>query len=463
MRSYGQEADPWQYSPLQNGDARVPAGNYYIETYGCQMNDHDSEKMSALLEQTGLTEVSSPDQADVVIINTCSIRDKSEHKVYSALGKLKPLKARNPRMITVVAGCVAQQEKDRLLNRVGHLDLVLGTHSIADLPVLLERIRKSRERLNYTDFVPDVTSLHIPSPRKGKNGVCSYVTIMQGCSNFCTYCVVPFTRGPEQSRPQAEIIEEVRVLARSGVKEVTLLGQNVNAYGKDLNSGESFVQLLTELDRIPGIRRIRFTTSHPKDFTDDMARAMADLESVCEHVHLPLQSGSDRVLKAMNRRYTRSEYLEKVAGLRKLIPGVAITTDIIVGFPGETEFDFSETISALTQIRYDQIFSFKFSPRPGTAGCRLSDQILEEIKRERLAAVHALQDEITARYHQDAEGTVEEVLIEGIRLSTGQAFGRTRTNKIVNLQANDSVEEGDLVNVRLIRGLKHSLLGRLLR
>ncbi len=438
-------------------------GNYYIETYGCQMNEHDSEKMSALLEETGLTEVYFADEADVVIINTCSIREKAEHKVYSALGKLKALKARNPGVITVVAGCVAQQEKNKLLTRVGHLDLVLGTHSIAELPLLLKRIRQSRERLNYTSFSSDVESLHLPAPLKGRNSVCSYVTIMQGCSNFCTYCVVPFTRGPEQSRPEAEIVDEVRALVQKGVKEVTLLGQNVNAYGKDLGFAASFVDLLIALDRISGLHRIRFTTSHPRDFTDDMAKAMADLESVCEHVHLPVQSGSDRILTAMNRGYSRREYLEKLVGLRERVPSVSVTSDIIVGFPGETESDFAETISALSEIRYDQIFSFKFSPRPGTAGRKLSEQIPDEIKSERLAAVHALQDEITAKYHRDAEGTVEEILIEGIRSETGQTFGRTRTNKIVNLEGSNSVQEGNLVKAKLIRGLKHSLLGERLR
>jgi len=423
------------------------------------MNEHDSEKMSALLENLGLAAVSSADAADVVIINTCSIREKAEHKVYSALGKVKSLKKKNPAMVTVVAGCVAQQEKEKLLRRASHLDLVLGTHSIAQLPKLLEQIRQSRKQIESTEFSADVESLHISAPLKGKNRVCSYVTIMQGCSNFCTYCVVPFTRGPEQSRARAEIINEVRDLVKNGVKEITLLGQNVNAYGKDLNNGTLFTDLLRELNRIPGLSRVRFTTSHPRDFDDNMAAAMADLGSVCEHIHLPLQSGSDTILRAMNRGYTSAEYWDKLRRLREKIPDVAVTTDIIVGFPGETERDFEATKRALQSIRFDQIFSFKFSPRPGTAAGKLADQVSEDVKVERLAAVHAIQDEITRQYHIDAEGTVAEVLIEGIRNGTNQPYGRTGTNKIVNLDSAVGVQEGDLLKVKIVRGLKHSLLG----
>ncbi len=437
----------------------VTDGTYYIETYGCQMNEHDSEKMAELLEGLGLTAASSVEGAEVIIINTCSIREKAEHKVYSALGKLKSLKARNPRVVTVVAGCVAQQEKDRLLKRVGHLDAVLGTHRISELPGLVERIRTTGERLALTEFSTDAESLHMPAPQRGKSLICSYVTIMQGCSNFCAYCVVPHTRGPEQSRPQEAILREVRELVRKGVKEVTLLGQNVNAYGKDLEGGSLFPGLLGALDRVDGLERIRFTTSHPRDFHKDLASAMGDLESVCEHIHLPLQSGSNRVLAAMRRGYTREDYLEKIAMLREIVPEVAVTADMIVGFPGETEEDFEMTVAALETIRFDQIFSFKFSPRPGTAARLLLDQLPDDVKAERLARVHSIQDQITLEYHEAAQDTEEEVLIEGFRLGTGQAFGRTRTNKIVNLDSFNGVREGDIVPVKITKGLKHSLTG----
>jgi tRNA-2-methylthio-N6-dimethylallyladenosine synthase len=424
------------------------------------MNDHDSEKMAAMLEGLGLTAASAPEDAEVVIINTCSIREKAEHKLYSALGRLKPLKLKNPGMVTVVAGCVAQQEKDKLLKKASHLDVVLGTHCISELPAIVRQITQARDRISRTDFHPDVHSLHFIAPCKGSSPICSYVTIMQGCSNFCSYCVVPFTRGPEQSRCMDEIVAEVGALATRGVREVTLLGQNVNAYGKDLGGENSFARLLAELDSTDGLRRIRFTTSHPRDFNKDLALAMADLESVCEHIHLPLQSGSDRILNAMKRGYTLADYLEKISILREAIPSVAVTADIIVGFPGETEEDFSQTIHALEQIRFDQIFSFKYSRRPGTAARNLPDQVPEEVKADRLSQVHQLQEGITAAYHLAAEGKIEEVLIEGLRPATGQPFGRTRGNKIVNLEPDGDIKAGDLVKVKILRGLKHSLTGK---
>lgn len=435
-------------------------GTYYIETYGCQMNDHDTEKMAQMLDNIGMTAVSSPDTAEVVIINTCSIREKAEHKVYSALGTLKGLKTRNPGMVIIVAGCVAQQEKEKLLKKAGHLDVVLGTHSVSQLPKIVEQVKHTRSRVSCTEFSEDVQSLHMPAPGKSASRVCSYVTIMQGCSNFCSYCVVPFTRGPEQSRQSDEIVQEVHGLVKKGIREVTLLGQNVNAYGNDLSNGDSFSGLLEKLDRITNLERIRFTTSHPRDFNEDLASAMANLRSVCEHIHLPLQSGSDRILSAMRRGYTLSEYVEKIAILRGKIPGVAVTTDMIVGFPGETEDDFQQTLDALEQIRFDQIFSFKYSSRPSTAARKMPGHVSETIKAERLERVHTLQDEITGEYHRSAEGTVEEILIEGFRTRSLQAFGRTRTNKIVNLEESGNAQEGDVVRARITRGLKHSLLGR---
>jgi tRNA-2-methylthio-N6-dimethylallyladenosine synthase len=433
---------------------------YYIETYGCQMNDHDTEKMAAMLEQMEMRAVSSPDDAEVVIINTCSIREKAEHKVYSALGKLKSLKATNPGMVLIVSGCVAQQEKDKLLKKAGHLDVVLGTHNISKLPEIIEQVRSNNSRLHCTEFSEDVKSLHMEAPCKSHKKVRSYLTIMQGCSNFCSYCVVPFTRGHEQSRPSGEIIAEASALTARGIREVTLLGQNVNAYGNDLNNGDSFAGLLEKLDRISNLARIRFTTSHPRDFNEELICAMANLDSVCEHIHLPLQSGSDRILAAMRRGYTLDDYLKKIDRLREKIPGVALTTDIIVGFPGETEEDFEQTFSALNRIRYDQIFSFKYSSRPSTAARKMPDHVPETTKIDRLERVHQLQEEITDEYHRSAEGNMEEVLIEGIRPRSLQPFGRTRTNKIVNLDESSDVQEADIVKVEITKGLKHSLRGK---
>lgn len=423
------------------------------------MNEHDSEKMAALLEDMGLCSASTPDRADVVVLNTCAIREKAEHKVYSALGRLKRAKRNNPDIIIAVAGCVAQQEKRALLARAPHLDLVVGTHHIADLPALIDRVREERGGLEAVNFTDDVASLHLPAPNKGSTAVCSYVTVMQGCSNFCTYCVVPYTRGPEQSRAPGAVIEDVNRLVDRGVKEVTLLGQNVNAYGKDLGPRASFSGLLAALDRINGLERVRFTTSHPRDLGDDLVDAMAGLPSVCEHIHLPLQSGSDRILKAMVRGYSRDDYLGKIHALRERCRGVAVTADIIVGFPGETDEDFQQTCEALEQIRYDQIFSFKYSRRPGTAAAAMPGMVDEEIKARRLARLHEIQDRITVEYHRAAEGSIEEVLVEGRREGTGQPFGRTRCNKIVNLEPSDPARPGDLVRVRISKGLKHSLRG----
>jgi len=425
------------------------------------MNEHDSEKMAKLLEDEGLTPVDSAELADVIVVNTCAIREKPEHKVYSSLGRLSSLKRKNPRLVAIVAGCVAQQHKDALLGRVKSLDGVLGTHCIGQLPLVVQEIRRTGQKVAKTEFCGDVPSLHIPAQGKGAGKVWSYVTIMQGCSNFCSYCIVPYTRGPEQSRGMREIIHEVEQLAEQGIREITLLGQNVNAYGKDLGGRENFSALLRHLSSIKGIRRIRFTTSHPKDFDRELAACMQDLENVCEHIHLPLQAGSDRILRAMKRRYTYAEYADKIRILRELIPQVAITTDIIVGFPGEADEDFEATSKALQGIRFDQIFSFKYSSRPGTEAASLPDRVPDEVKKERLSALHEIQSRITEQYHAELVGTTEEVLIEGIREQTNQPYGRTRTNKVVNIDTNESVQAGELRQVEIIKGLKHSLLGNI--
>ncbi|MGC8602183.1 MAG: MiaB/RimO family radical SAM methylthiotransferase, partial [Desulfomonilaceae bacterium] len=277
------------------------SGKYFIETHGCQMNEHDSEKMSALLEEIGLESGNSADEADVVIINTCAIREKAEHKVYSSLGKFKIIKQKKPNMIIIVAGCVAQQQKDELSKKFSYLDVVLGTHHISELPFLIQHVKNTREHVKVVNFYEDVPSLHMFAPRRGPNPICSYVTIMQGCSNFCAYCVVPFTRGKEQSRKLEEIVHEVSQLCSKGVREITLLGQNVNAYGKDLSNVRRFTELLERLSLVTDLKRIRFTTSHPKDFDSSLALALGSLDKVCEHVHLPLQSGSDKILKLMRR------------------------------------------------------------------------------------------------------------------------------------------------------------------
>ncbi len=437
-------------------------GHYYIETYGCQMNVHDSEIISSLLNDEGFIPVTDETEADLVVINTCAIREKSQHKVYSAVGRFRQLKQTNPEMVMVVCGCVAQQEKERLLKKTNLVDLVLGTHQVSELPDLINTIITDRKRMTKVDFSTDVKSLNLRGLPPRKDQVCSFLTVMQGCSNFCSYCVVPYTRGPEQSRSIDDILGEAEWLVAGGIKEITLLGQNVNAYGNDLNSGVSFSTLLKALNRVPDLKRIRFTTSHPKDFNSDLIDALGSLDKVCEHVHLPIQSGSDSILKAMGRKYTRSQYFSKVEALRQRIPGVAITTDIIVGFPGETEQDFNDTMSALNAIRYDQIFSFKYSVRPGTAAEHLQGRLSEEVKKERLARIHELQERITTEYHKSMEGAVSEVLVEKDPAgASGQAVGRTRTNKIVNFECGGASLLGLTVNVEIIEGLKHSLRGKI--
>ncbi len=421
------------------------------------MNDQDSDKMAGLLESAGFVQGDEA-EADIIVLNTCSIREKAEHKVHSAIGRFKALKVAKPELVTVVAGCVAQQEKTRLLKRSPEVDAVLGTHQIARLPQVVKEILEERRRSIHVELIHDVQSLHIPA-RTDQGRICSFVSIMQGCSNFCSYCVVPHTRGPEQSRPTEEIIAEAQALVSSGVREVTLLGQNVNSYGKDLAGDDSFVDLLTRLDAVRGLSRIRFTTSHPRDFGPDTADAVSRLAKVCEHVHLPVQSGSTRILAAMNRGYTREDYLGKIHDLRSKIPHVALTTDIIVGFPGETEEDFQETLSLLAEVRYDQIFSFKYSRRPQTEARNYTDQIPERVRKERLLAVHTLQDAITQDYARGMIGKKEEVLVEGFRSHTRQAFGRTRSNKIVNFAPTLETEAGMLLFVRITDALKHTFLG----
>lgn len=442
----------------------MTSGTYYIETYGCQMNVHDSEIMSSLMEGIKFHPTTDEKLADVVIINTCAIREKSQHKVYSALGRFRQTRKDNPNLVIVVAGCVAQQERERLLKKSGLVDLVLGTHQIAELPVLVQKIRRERGRITKTDFSRDVQSLGLKGVHPKKNQVCSFLTIMQGCSNFCSYCVVPFTRGPEQSRPLDEILEEAHWLVSNGIREITLLGQNVNAYGVDLGKrGAGFSTLLESLNNIRELQRIRFTTSHPKDFDENVIDAMASLDKVCEHIHLPIQSGSDSILKSMRRKYTKSEYYSKIAALREKIPGAAITTDIIVGFPGETEQDFQDTISTLSLVKYDQIFSFKYSVRPGTAAEAFPDHVPEDTKKDRLAQVHELQHKITSEYHKSMEASTVEVLVEKNPSGpSGQAFGRTRTNKIVNFESELTGLVGLTVKVKILEGLNHSLRGKML-
>ncbi len=444
------------------GTERSMPKRVYIETYGCQMNEHDSEQILRLLERSDYLETKEPREADLILVNTCSVREKPEQKVYSALGRFKKIKEVRGAILGV-AGCVAQQEGERLLERIPYLDLVIGTHAIPRIPQMLERLEVSGEGVCKTDFDPEAKHLDPFLPQGRLSAVKSYVTIMQGCNHFCSYCIVPHVRGEERSRPSREILDEVKHLAERGVKEICLLGQNVNSYGKGLNQEVSFPELLSNLNEIEGIERIRFTTSHPKDLSEALVQAHGRLKKLCEHIHLPFQSGSNKILNAMNRGYTKESYLEKIDRLREVCSSIAVTADVIVGFPGEEEKDFEETLDLMERIRFDDLFSFKYSPRKGTRAADIRDQVEEGVKQERLAHLQKIQKEITFQKNQALEGRLEEVLVEGYSKQSEQdVTGRTRTNKAVNVEGDISLV-ARLVQVKITKAYAHSLRGQIVQ
>lgn len=433
----------------------------HIATFGCQMNERDSQTIARLMADHDYRLTERMDQADLIVVNTCSIRRKAEEKTYSLLGRLKGLKRRNPALVIGVGGCVAQQEGEKLLDRIPHLDLVFGTGAVHHLPEMVDRVCRERVRLAQTE--QDPASLFVPVPLLHPGmppSVKASVNIMQGCDNYCSYCVVPYVRGPEVSRPSGEILAEVEALVAQGVKEILLLGQNVNSYGRNLKEKITFPRLLVRLQAVPGLARIRFTTSHPKDLSPELMDCFGRLPVLCEHIHLPVQSGSNRILKRMHRRYTREEYLAKVEGLRQRCPNLAVTSDVIVGFPGETEEDFQETLDLVRQVEFDDIFSFKYSNRPRTAASTFPDQVVEEEKARRLRELQALQKKITLAKQRILEGTVQEVLVEGpSKRSSLEWTGRTRTNKIVNFPGPKDLA-GKTVAVKIEAAFLHSLKGR---
>lgn len=433
----------------------------YIETYGCQMNEYDTERILHLLEESHYLETKDTQEADFILINTCSVREKPEHKVYSALGRFKWIKEKRG-VIIGVAGCVAQQEGNKLLDRVPYLDMVIGTHAIPMLPQLLKKIEVSGERICEISFDQNGKYLEAILPQKPLDKVKSYVTIMQGCDHFCSFCIVPYVRGREQSRSSREIIEEIKHLVEMGVKEVCLLGQNVNGYGKGLEEEISFPGLLNRINEIDGLHRIRFTTSHPADLSGELIQAFSKLPKLCEHIHLPFQSGSDRILKAMHRGYTKESYLGKIDHLKKLCPSIALTADVIVGFPGEEEKDFEGTLDLLQKVRFDDLFSFKYSPRKRTRAAQFMDKVEEKVKQKRLSILQEIQKGITLQKNQELEGRTKEVLVEGRSKQSDQdVTGRTRSNKIVNFEGNLELV-GQLVPIRITKAYPHSLRGEII-
>ncbi|MGH2731208.1 MAG: tRNA (N6-isopentenyl adenosine(37)-C2)-methylthiotransferase MiaB [Actinomycetota bacterium] len=428
---------------------------YFIRTFGCQMNEHDSERMAGMLESEGYSEVEKPDDADVVLFNTCCIRENADQRLYGNLGHMKALKTTRPDMRIVVGGCLAQKDRHTIQERAPYVDVVLGTHNLASLPRLLAESVEgpAMEILEQTEVFPSAL------PARRNCAWHAWVSISIGCNNACTFCIVPAVRGPEVSRRPGEILGEVEGLIADGVLEVTLLGQNVNSYGRDLEGRPQFSKLLRALDGVEGLERIRFTSPHPKDFRADTVAAMAECTSVCEHIHLPVQSGSDAVLKRMKRAYTRSRYMEKLAMIRDAIPDVAVTTDIIVGFPGETEAEFSDTLSLVEQARYDAAYTFQYSPRPMTAAADMPEQLPKEIVQERYERLVEAQERISREQSLNAVGTTQEVLVEGVsKKDATKLTGRTRTNKLVHFPANGS-EEGTLCSVAITAAHAHFLEG----
>ena len=434
----------------------------YIETFGCQMNVQDSRQMAVLMEAEGYELTSDVHQADLILMNTCSIREKAQQKALSELGRLIKLKQKKPALMVGFGGCLAQHMGGKVFKRFDGVDLVFGTHNIHRLPRMVNQVVRDGKKITETGFSPQITSINIYAPPPN-GSVSSFVSIMQGCDNYCAYCVVPYLRGPEISRIPEDIIGEIKKLAVAGVKEVTLLGQNVNSYGKNLTDACDFPTLIKKINEIDGIERIRFTTSHPKDLSAALIDCFSSVPKLCEHIHLPVQSGSSRILKLMNRKYTAEEYLRKVDDLRRVRPSISITSDIIVGFPGETPRDYQETIDMMEKIRFDSVFSFMYSEREGTAACNLPDEVPIEEKRLRLEELQRLQETYTQEKNTALEGSIQEVLVEGRSKNSQQdLMGRTRSWKIVNFNGPPGMT-GNLVRVEITRGFLHSLRGKIIK
>jgi tRNA-2-methylthio-N6-dimethylallyladenosine synthase len=427
---------------------------YHVTTFGCQMNAHDSERIKGMLEELGLGEASEQEEADVLVFNTCTIREKPDQRFAAHLAQARALKERDPGKVIAVGGCYAEAQQERLFTLFPYVDVAFGPGSIPHLGEWLGAGGEGVERGAFGIAEERAFAGRLPLHRERRFQ--AWVQISMGCNSVCSYCIVPAVRGREVSRRPGEILAEVEGLAREGVLELTLLGQNVNSYGRDLGSG--FAELLRACDAVDGIERIRFTSPHPKDFRAPVIAAMAECPSVCEHAHLPLQSGSTRILKAMRRTYSRERYLRLAAELRGAIPDLALTTDLIVGFPGETESEFLETVSAVEEVGYDGAFTFVYSPRQGTEAATMPDQVPEEVKRERIERLIDVVQGVAARRNRERVGGVEEVLVEGpSRTDAAILRGRTRRNTTVNFRGNASA--GDLVGVRIESASSTTLRG----
>ena len=435
---------------------------YSIETYGCQMNEHDSEKISWILENMGYNKTDDNNQPDLIIYNTCAIRENAELKVYGKIGALKKLKRINPDLIIGICGCMMQREDVReiITTKHKHVDLIFGTHNIHKLPQLVKNHLQTGETI--VDIVEDTREIVEDINFNRTYSYKAYVNIMYGCNNFCTYCVVPYTRGRELSRDPENIIEEIKSLAKTGCKEITLLGQNVNSYGNTLGYEYSFPKLLREINEIDGIERIRFMTSHPKDLSDELIDSYASLDKVSNHLHLPIQSGSNKVLKEMNRKYTREDYLLIVDKLRKAVPNISITTDIIVGFPGETEKDFLETLSLVKEVEFDSAYSFLYSMRDGTRAAKMDEQIEYKVKHDRFQRLSDAMNEISLRKNEELIGQTVKVLVEDVSKNNPNVLtGRSEEFKIVHFEGKESLI-GCIVDIKIENVTTFTLTGTII-
>jgi tRNA-2-methylthio-N6-dimethylallyladenosine synthase len=431
----------------------------HLITYGCQMNEYDSERVAGLLRERQYELTDDEHAADVILVNTCAIREKAEEKVFSKLGELKRLKADRPELVIGVMGCMAQLQQTTIFRRAPQVDLVFGSPAIARVGELVERARREGRPVLETGEAPLVK---ITAKPPTADRLKAFVTVMEGCEKHCTFCVVPRTRGRERSHPPAAIVAEVEALVAEGCREVTLLGQTVNAYGRDLTPATDLAELFARVNDVAGLERIRFTTSNPYNLTPRLIAALRDVPKVCEWFHLPLQSGSDAVLERMNRGYTRAQYLDLIAALRDAEPSLAFSTDIIVGFPGETEADFDQTVEMIERVGYDNVFVFRYSRRPGTPAATMPEQVSDDVKADRNRRLLAVVERVTGERSRSLAGRTMEVLVDGVsRRNPGELAGRTRCNRVVNFDGQGQVAVGDIVHVRVTDALPHSLRGTL--
>lgn len=432
---------------------------FSILTYGCQMNEEDSEKLSGMLKRIGYTKTEDIEKASIILFNTCCVRENAENKVFGNLGRIKKLKEKNKDLIVGICGCMMQQKgmADKVLSKFPFVNIIFGTHNAYKFPEYLNRVKT--EGVQVKEILNKETDIVEGIPVDRESSVKAFVTIMYGCNNFCTYCIVPYVRGRERSRKPEEIIKEIKELVSNGYKEVTLLGQNVNSYGKGLEEEISFAKLLRMINQVEGLERVRFMTSHPKDLNEEVIEAIKDCDKLCEQIHLPVQSGSNRILKEMNRHYDRERYMYLINKIKKEIPNVAITTDIIVGFPGETDEDFNDTLSLVKEVSYDSAFTFIYSRRNHTPADKMENQVPDEVKHERFNKLVAAVNEGVIKNNKKYEGQIVEVLVEGTsKNDETKLSGRTRNGKLVNFEGDKSLI-GTLVNTKIVRAQPFSLIG----